>query len=116
MTGHDFPRNPGSTAPACSMSPLILLSPADNVAVCRRAVAAGELLPLDEGEVPAGCDLQLGHKVARQFIPCGAAVIKYGMSIGSATAAIYPGEWVHLHNLKGDYVSTHSRSAEAAAG
>lgn len=41
-----------------------------------------------------------GHKRAIRDIACGEAVIKYGFSIGNATADIKAGEHVHSHNLK----------------
>ncbi|MDV6330691.1 UxaA family hydrolase [Asticcacaulis sp. 201] len=93
--------------------PAIVLSPADNVAVCRRNVHAGEILLMEGEEAVACTDVALGHKVARRFIPQGAEVFKYGMSIGSATADVQPGEWVHLHNLRSNYISTHTRQTEA---
>ena len=40
-----------------------------------------------------------GHKYACRAIETGESVIKYGMPIGHATAAIAPGEHVHVHNL-----------------
>jgi hypothetical protein len=94
---------------AMTTSTVIMLHPADNVVVCRRNVSAGESLPMDGDVVIACADVALGHKIARRFIPQGAAVVKYGMSIGSATADIRPGEWVHMHNLKSDYISSHTR-------
>jgi SAF domain len=92
---------------------VIVLHPADNVVVCRRNVSAGEALPIDGEIITASADIALGHKIARRFIPEGAFVIKYGMSIGSATADIQPGEWVHMHNLKSDYISSHTRKSRA---
>lgn len=44
-----------------------------------------------------------GHKIAVVEIPAGAAVLKYGSSIGTATCTIARGAWVHLHNLRSDY-------------
>ncbi len=91
----------------------LVLSPADNVAVCRRNVHAGERLELGSESVVACADVALGHKIARRFIPSGAEVIKYGMSIGSTTMDVQPGEWVHLHNLRSNYISTHTRETGA---
>ena len=89
----------------------ILLSPDDNVVVARRNVAAGEAVALAADTIVARVDLPLGHKMARRFIPAGGIVVKYGMEIGSATTDIEPGEWVHLHNMKSNYISTHTRSS-----
>jgi (2R)-sulfolactate sulfo-lyase subunit alpha len=91
----------------------ILLSPLDNVVVCRRNIAAGERLVIDGVEVPARSEVPLGHKIARRVIVAGEEVIKYGMAIGSVTMDVQPGDWVHLHNLQSDYIPTHTRDDEA---
>lgn len=98
-----------------SGSAVIVLSPIDNVAVCRRNVEAGEPLAMEGETAVAACDLLIGHKVARRSIPRGAPVIKYGMSIGSATTDIAPGDWVHLHNLRSNYLSIHAQTSQAPA-
>jgi len=41
-----------------------------------------------------------GHKVALRDLASGEPVLKYGVSIGQATAPIQRGDWVHLHNCK----------------
>lgn len=40
-----------------------------------------------------------GHKYALRNIADGAAIVKYGMSIGHATRDIVAGEHVHVHNM-----------------
>ena len=45
-------------------------------------------------------DIPYGHKIALRDIPKGKAVIKYGLSIGSATEDIQPGSHVHIHNVE----------------
>lgn len=40
-----------------------------------------------------------GHKVALRPIPQGETVLKYGLSIGSASQDIQPGNHVHVHNV-----------------
>lgn len=90
---------------------LIVLHPADNVAVCRRNVAAGEELSVDGELIVARGDVALGHKIARRFIPAGAEVIKYGIAIGLATEDVNAGDWVHRHNLKSNYIPSHVRDS-----
>ena len=90
---------------------VLVLSPEDNVVVCRRDVHAGQRLVIDGDVVVARSDVALGHKIARRSIPRGARVVKYGMSIGSSTAEIQPGDWVHLHNMKSDYIASHTRDS-----
>ena len=92
---------------------LILLDIADNVLVARRAVRAGEQAMVEGTPVTISQDTPLGHKIARHSLALGDKVIKYGMSIGSVTATIGPGDWVHLHNMKSDYMSTHTRSDQS---
>ncbi len=40
-----------------------------------------------------------GHKLALKSIRKGEDIIKYGESIGMATADIKPGDYVHVHNM-----------------
>jgi altronate dehydratase small subunit len=42
-----------------------------------------------------------GHKIALRAVAAGALVHKYGQPIGRASAAIVPGEHVHVHNVDG---------------
>jgi L-fuconolactonase len=93
---------------------VILLHPDDNVLVCCRAVSEGERLRIDDGEeIEVRSDVELGHKLARRAISVGKKVIKYGTPIGSMTAAVAAGEWIHLHNMKSDYISAHTRTEQA---
>ncbi|WP_378943191.1 UxaA family hydrolase [Paracoccus sp. R86501] len=59
----------------------LVLNPADNVAILT-----------EKGIAPAG------HKIARADIAQGQAVMKYGQTIGYATADIATGDHVHSHN------------------
>ena len=91
------------------MTTLILLHPDDNVLVCCRDVRAGESVATDDGAVTVASDVELGHKLARVALQPGDKVVKYGTGIGSMTEAAAPGEWVHMHNMKSDYISAHTR-------
>ncbi|WP_420143078.1 aldo/keto reductase [Sphingobium sp.] len=90
---------------------LILLHPDDNVLICVRPIEAGDMLALSHGTITAGQAIPIGHKVARKPIAPGEKIIKYGAPIGSMTAAAMAGEWVHMHNMKSDYISSHTRTA-----
>jgi altronate hydrolase len=79
---------------------LIRLHPADTVAVCRRAVAAGEQLKVDGGSVVALDATAPGHKIAIAHHRPGDPVVKYGHQIGLATEEIEPGRHVHVHNVR----------------
>jgi hypothetical protein len=92
------------------MSQSILLHEDDNVLVVVSPVAAGDLLPVSGGTVPAREGIAIGHKIARRALAVGDKVIKYGAPIGSMTAAVAPGEWIHMHNMKSDYIAAHRRT------
>ena len=84
----------------------IRLNPADNVAVAMEDLGAGEHLSvLSERGVEVDRVVVMApvaplyHKVALAQVDPGAAVIKYGETIGYATAPIRRGDWVHMHNL-----------------
>ncbi len=91
---------------------VIRLDPRDNVVVCCRPVSAGERLRIDDIDLVAGQDVDLGHKMALAPLVVGDKVFKYGMPIGSITIATAAGSWVHMHNMKSDYISAHTRSAQ----
>jgi altronate hydrolase len=79
------------------MSRVLILNPADDVAIAVDEVAAGEMPGgLD---VQARADIPTGHKVARRAVPEGGVVRRYGQVIGRARSAIAAGDHVHVHNL-----------------
>ena len=78
------------------MPDFIHIHPDDNVAVALRAIPAGTAF---EG-VTANMDIPQGHKMALQKLAENDQVMKYGFSIGHATAPVRPGDWVHTHNMK----------------
>ena len=94
---------------------LILLHPDDNVLICVAPIAAGDVLPIGGGTVPAREGITVGHKIARVSLAIGDKVIKYGAPIGSMTAAADTGDWVHMHNMKSDYIASHTRATMTEA-
>ena len=78
------------------MPDFIKIHPSDNVAVALKALPAGTVF---DG-VTALQDIPQGHKMALSALEPGEQVVKYGFSIGHATASVKPGEWVHTHNMK----------------
>ena len=71
---------------------------ADNVATAVADIAPGAAL-FAGSDLRAAVAVGRGHKIALAPIARGAAVIKYGFPIGTATTDIAPGEHVHSHNL-----------------
>ena len=78
------------------MPDFIRIHPTDNVAVALKALPAGTVF---DG-FTARQDIPQGHKMALSAMESGDQVVKYGFSIGHATATIAPGDWVHTHNMK----------------
>ncbi|MEK3734636.1 altronate dehydratase family protein [Paenibacillus sp. FSL M8-0334] len=86
------------------MNDMIVLHPKDDVGIALKPLAAGEharcVIDGKEHAFEAREDIPKGHKLALRPIEKGSHVIKFGYSIGVATAAIEPGSWIHTHNLK----------------
>lgn len=75
----------------------VVVDSRDNVATLLDAELALTTLA---GGAPCAAGIPFGHKAALRPIAEGEAVIKYGVTIGHATAAIAAGEHVHVHNCK----------------
>ena len=88
---------------------LLVLDPADNVAIACSDLAAGTELMLDGLPLRLEASVPTGHKLARRDIAAGEKVLKYGAPIGSARHPITRGAYVHTHNLKSDYIPTWAR-------
>jgi hypothetical protein len=95
---------------------LILLHPDDNVLVLSAPIYAGQVLTIDGQAVTAGADVGVGHKLARRALAVGDKVLKYGAPIGSITTPVGAGGHVHLHNMKSDYIASHTRQATGSEG
>jgi altronate dehydratase len=97
--------------------PVIVISAGDNVATALEALEPGRVLA--GVAVTVRDAIPRGHKIALARIAPGAAVVKYGSSIGVATEEILPGAHVHTHNVasargRGDLAA--ARQQPAAAG
>ena len=106
-------RNAPLPAITChTMSPdrpaLLQLSPEDNCAIALRAIARGEALSFSGRQLQALQDIPLGHKVALIALQPGDKVLRYGARIGSVTVPVQPGEHLHIHNLKSDYLPAYT--------
>ena len=87
----------------------VLLHQNDNILVSCRDLAPGETLRIDTQVVTLTQPVLLGHKIARRPLAQGEKVLKYGAPIGTTLAKIATGEHVHLHNLRSDYIPSHTR-------
>jgi altronate hydrolase len=82
-----------------------VLAAEDDVAVSLRAIARGERLRCEAGEIVARDEIPFAHKIALRPIATGAPVRKFGVPIGRATADIASGALVHVHNIASDYLN-----------
>src|SRR4051812_10688379 len=104
--------------PSSPANPVIVISAGDNVATALDALEPGRVLAGLPDEVVVRETIPRGHKMALARIAPGAAVIKYGSSIGIATQEILPGAHVHTHNVssargRGDLAAARQQSAAA---
>ena len=91
---------------------LLFLNPKDNVCTAISPIASGVSLEISGNEVVVEKTIPLGFKVAACNIAMNETIVKYGVPIGSATQDISPGELVHLHNMKSDYLPTYTLDKE----
>jgi len=91
----------------------VLLNDTDNVFVCCKQLLIDESTNLEGVDVIMTTDIVVGHKIARKNVLKGEKIIKYGVSIGSATQDIVFGEHIHMHNMKSDYIASHTRQSRS---
>jgi len=85
---------------------IIHLTADDNIAVAAQPLTPGDVVVVEDQAVELADPIPVGHKLAIRPIAPGEKVLKYGAPIGSATQAIQPGQYVHTHNLRSDYLPT----------
>jgi hypothetical protein len=90
------------------MIALLRLAETDPIGVAARDIEAGETVAFPAGAITVAVRVPLGHKVALRYIAAGEKIFKYRVPIGTATQAIAPGEIVHTHNLRSDYIPTYT--------
>ena len=78
---------------------VLRLRDTDNVAVVKRPLKPGTELVEGSRRLVTSKGIPPGHKIAVCEIADGAAVTKYGQTIGFALGRIAPGDHVHTHNL-----------------
>jgi len=85
-----------------ALEPLLLLHPTDNVAVARRALQAGETVTIAGKTLKIVDAIPANHKVALSDIPKTNVIRKFGQPIGTASADIGAGQWVHVQNVSSE--------------
>jgi altronate dehydratase small subunit len=91
---------------------LLFLNPKDNVCTAIAPISSGTTLQIYGETVVIKQNIPLGFKIAGCNIGINGPIMKYGVSIGSATRDIALGELVHLHNMKSDYLPTYTLEQE----
>ena len=81
------------------MNPAIVITGRDNVATALEPLEPGHALELGGAILTVAEPIPRGHKVALRPIASGEAVVKYGSTIGTASADIPAGSHVHTHNV-----------------
>ena len=104
------------------MKKVFVINAEDNVgtAVVEPIVAGDAVVANGERsdiQITANNDIAYGHKIALLDIAKGETVLKYGLSIGSATTDIKAGDHVHAHNVesnrgRGDLADRNAVNAE----
>jgi altronate dehydratase small subunit len=89
-------------------SGVLYLAPGDNIAVATSELPAGTIVGVAGTQVKLLSNVQIGHKFAVRAIKSGEHVVKYSAQIGSASADIAQGEFVHLQNLSSDYMPSYT--------
>lgn len=79
---------------------VLLLNPQDNVCIATRRLETGGQISVAGRTVSLTGAVPMGHKIALTPIRKGERVVRYGQTIGFATEAIEPGDWVHTQNME----------------
>jgi altronate hydrolase len=87
-------------ATASPTTDVVHLHPDDNVCVAIRNLPQSAQISAGGTKVTASGAVRMGHKIALAYIRKGERVLRYGQTIGFATEAIEPGDWIHTHNVE----------------
>ena len=80
------------------MPDVLHLHPTDNVCIAVRNLESGEKVTAGGKTVAVNGAIRMGHKVALAPIAIGKPILRYGQTIGFASQAVAPGDWIHTHN------------------
>lgn len=79
---------------------ILRLHHTDNTAVTTGPLSKASSRRVKDLSVTVSDDIPAGHKVALTAISEGSPIIKFGQTIGYASAPINPGDWIHVHNVR----------------
>ena len=83
----------------------VLINEIDNTSVACNDFLKGESIHIKDKKIVLLDNVTMAHKIAICDIINGEIIIKYGVSIGTATKDIKLGELVHMHNMKSNYMT-----------
>lgn len=84
---------------------MVILAEGDNVGVAVRDIASGDEAREIGGRAVAALEaIPQGHKIALRGIAAEQRIVRLGMPVGQATAAIEEGRLVHVHNVASLYI------------
>lgn len=98
------------------MIDVLQIHPDDNVCVALRPLAAGTPVECAGASFVLEKAVPLGAKLALKAMPAGSKILKFGEPIGSLTAGVEPGAYIHTHNLESDYLHTYDRGELVSNG
>ncbi|WP_067901727.1 UxaA family hydrolase [Nocardia vaccinii] len=78
---------------------LLVLDARDNIAIAITDLHVGGVATVGDRTLTVRDNVSRGHKVALVPIRTGADVIRYGETVGVASADIEVGDHVHVHNV-----------------
>ena len=85
---------------------MVILASGDNVGIALRDIAAGALARTIDGRSLQALEaIPQGHKIALAEIVAGAPILRFGMAVGVAKAAIAKGRLAHVHNIASRYLN-----------
>jgi altronate hydrolase len=84
---------------------MIVLGPADNVGIALRDIAGGSVAEDGAGRIVKALEeIPQGHKIALGPIAEGDRIVRFGVPVAIATAAIARGGLFHVHNVRSQYL------------
>ena len=100
--GHGNGRMSGGANPGVNM---VVMAPGDNVGVATRDIAPGATARDLRGARQVALEpIPQGHKIALADIAPDDNLVRYGVPVGFATAAIGAGRLAHVHNVASRYL------------
>lgn len=96
----------------CQFPGVVLLHPRDNVLISIANLPAQAEFEFEGIGYRLSQAAPIGHKIARYDLAAGEKILRYGVPIGSLFKAVRAGDWVHIHNLKSDYLASHTRTGQ----